>query len=232
MDKKIAIVTGASRGIGEEVSKELAKEGVHIVCVSRKKEDSQKTVDFILKNGGSAEAFALDVSDPSAIQEFLSTVISKFPRIDILVNNAGIYLDKGSIQDTTLEMLQGTLNVNLIGPFLLSQKILSQMKKNGYGRIVNVSSGMGQLYDMSSGYAAYRISKTALSALTRILHAEAGSPNIKINSVCPGWVRTDMGGPGASRSVEKGAETIVWAALLNEKGPSGVFLRDKKEIPW
>ncbi|PJZ25457.1 short-chain dehydrogenase [Leptospira hartskeerlii] len=232
MDKKIAIVTGASRGIGEEVSKQLSKSGIHIICASRKKENSEKTASFIRKEGGSAESFALDVSDPNSIQNFLKEVLSKYPKIDILVNNAGVYLDSGPIENTTLEMLQGTLDTNLIGPFLLSQKILGVMKKNGYGRIVNVSSGMGQLYDMSSGYSAYRISKTALNALTRILHSESSSKDIKVNSVCPGWVRTDMGGKSATRSVEHGAETIVWAAQLDKSGPSGIFLRDKKEIPW
>ncbi|PJZ49046.1 SDR family oxidoreductase [Leptospira saintgironsiae] len=232
MDKKIAIVTGASRGIGEEVSKQLGKSGIHIICASRKKEDSEKTASSIQKEGGSAEAFALDVSDPNSIQSFLKEVLAKYPKIDILVNNAGVYLDSGSIENTTLEMLQGTLDTNLIGPFLLSQKILGIMKKNGYGRIVNVSSGMGQLYDMSSGYAAYRISKTALNALTRILHSESSGKDIKVNSVCPGWVRTDMGGKSATRSVEHGAETIIWAAQLDKSGPSGIFLRDKKEIPW
>ncbi|EMJ97525.1 MULTISPECIES: SDR family oxidoreductase [unclassified Leptospira] len=232
MDKKIAIVTGASRGIGKEVSKQLAKSGIHIVCASRKKEDSEKTVVSIRQEGGSAESFALDVSDPNSIRTFLNDVLSKYPKIDILVNNAGVYLDSGSIENTTLEMLQGTLDTNLIGPFLLSQKIFGVMKKNDYGRIVNVSSGMGQLYDMSSGYAAYRISKAALNALTRILHSESSGKDIKVNSVCPGWVRTDMGGKSATRSVEHGAETIVWAAQLDKSGPSGVFLRDKKEIPW
>ncbi|TGL64588.1 SDR family oxidoreductase [Leptospira sarikeiensis] len=231
MDKKIAIVTGASRGIGAEVSKQLSKAGIHVLCASRKKEDSEKTVASITKDGGSAEAFSLDVSNPTSVQKFLDEVLKKHPKIDILVNNAGIYLDNGSIENTSLEQLQGTLDTNLIGPFLLSQRILPIMKKNGYGRIVNVSSGMGQLYDMGSGYAAYRISKTAINALTRILHAEAGD-DIKVNSVCPGWVRTDMGGKSATRSVEHGAETIVWASLLDKSGPSGVFLRDKKEIPW
>lgn len=232
MDRKIAIITGASRGIGKQAALELGKQNVIVLCASRRREDSQQTVDTIRKQGGEAEAFSLDVSSPDSVREFLKEIKSKYPRIDILVNNAGIYLDQGDLENTTLEKLQGTLDTNLIGPFLLSQGILPLMKKNGYGRIVNLSSGMGQLYDMSSGYAAYRISKTAINALTRILHAEAGSKNIKVNSVCPGWVRTDMGGPTATRSVEQGAETVVWAALLGEDGPSGIFLRDKKEIPW
>lgn len=129
MDKKIAIVTGASRGIGEEVSKQLSRSGIHIICASRKKEDSEKTASSIREDGGSAESFSIDVSDPNSIRTFLVEVLSKYPKIDILVNNAGVYLDSGSIENTTLEMLQGTLDTNLIGPFLLSQKILSVMKK-------------------------------------------------------------------------------------------------------
>lgn len=232
MDQKIAIVTGASRGIGKQVALELGKKGIFVICASRKEEDSQKTVQEIRGSGGEAEARALDVSKPESVSKFLNEVLKKHPRIDILVNNAGIYLDQGSISNTTLEKLQGTLDTNLIGPFLLSQGILPVMKKNGYGRIVNLSSGMGQLSDMGSGYAAYRISKTAINALTRILQAESEGKNIKANSVCPGWVRTDMGGESATRSVEHGAETVVWAATLDDSGPSGSFLRDKKKIEW
>ncbi len=232
MDKKIAIVTGASRGIGRQVAIELGGKGIHVICASRQLKDSEKTANTIRNSDGSAEAFSLDVSNPKSVQDFLETILNLHKRIDILVNNAGVYLDQGPIENTNLEKLQGTLDTNLIGPFLLSQGLLPLMIKNRYGRIVNVSSGMGQLSDMGSGYAAYRISKTALNALTRILFSEAGSKNIKVNSVCPGWVRTDMGGKTATRSVEKGAETIVWAALLDDNGPSGSFLRDKKEIPW
>ncbi|EPG73489.1 KR domain protein [Leptospira fainei serovar Hurstbridge str. BUT 6] len=232
MNKQIAIVTGASRGIGKQVSKELAVSGIHVLCCSRKMADSAKTVKEIEENGGSGEAWELDVADSNSVEKFLREVLKKHSKIDILVNNAGIYLDSGNIETASLENFNKTLNTNLTGPFMLSKEILPIMKKNKFGRIVNVSSGLGQLSDMGAGYAAYRISKAGLNALTRILDSEAGNHDIKANSICPGWVRTDMGGASASRSVEKGAETIVWAALLGDDGPRGKFLRDKKEIPW
>ncbi|EQA44881.1 NAD(P)H-binding protein, PF13460 family [Leptospira broomii serovar Hurstbridge str. 5399] len=232
MSKQIAIVTGASRGIGKQVSKELAASGVHVLCCSRKSSDSAKTVNEIEEKGGSGEAWELDVADPNSIQKFLKEVLKKHSKIDILVNNAGIYLDSGNIETSSLQNLNKTLETNLIGPYLLAKEILPVMKRNKFGRIVNVSSGLGQLSDMGPGYAAYRISKAGLNALTKILDSEAGSGNIKVNSICPGWVRTDMGGAGATRSIEQGAETIVWAALLADDGPRGKFLRDKKEIPW
>jgi NAD(P)-dependent dehydrogenase (short-subunit alcohol dehydrogenase family) len=106
------------------------------------------------------------------------------------------------------------------------------MRRNGYGRVVNISSGMGQLSDMGGHSPSYRVSKTGLNALTRMLTAELGEENILVNSVCPGWVRTDMGGPNARRSVEQGAETPVWLATLPDDGPRGGFFRDRKPIPW
>ncbi|PJZ68708.1 short-chain dehydrogenase [Leptospira perolatii] len=232
MSNKVGLVTGASRGIGKQVAKELGAADILVLCASRKKEDSEKTANEIRNSGGKAVGLALDVSDHGSIHSFVSGILNEYGKVDILINNAGISMDKGPLVNTSLNILQTTLGTNLIGPFLLAQAILPAMQKNGYGRIVNVSSGMGQLSDMGSGYAAYRISKTALNALTRILHSETREMDIKVNSVCPGWVRTDMGGPSANRPVEKGAETIVWAALLDSKGPSGCFFRDRNVIPW
>ncbi len=128
--------------------------------------------------------------------------------------------------------MRKTLETNIFGPLRLTQAAVPLMRKNGYGRIVNVSSGAGQLIDMGMGFPAYRMSKAALNALTRITAAEVKDTNILVNAVCPGWVRTDMGGPQAERSVEHGAETPVWLATLPDDGPSGGFFRDKLPIPW
>jgi NAD(P)-dependent dehydrogenase (short-subunit alcohol dehydrogenase family) len=155
-------------------------------------------------------------------------------RADVLVNNAGVMLDGGGrrIADLSLDVLQATLEVNLYGALRVTQALLPMMRRHRYGRIVNLSSGLGQLADMGSGTPAYRISKTALNAFTRILAAELEGTNIKVNSLCPGWVRTDLGGPNAPRSVEEGADTAVWLATLPDKGPSGGFFRDRKRIAW
>jgi NAD(P)-dependent dehydrogenase (short-subunit alcohol dehydrogenase family) len=183
---------------------------------------------------------ALDVSLESSVADLGALIHSRFGRVDILVNNAGVYLDShgteeaggasASVFNASLETL--TLKTNLYGPLLLAQELVPLMKQQHYGRIVNLSSGMGQLSEMEGRSPAYRISKTALNALTRILAAETRGFNILVNSICPGWVRTDMGGPNAERPVEQGAAGVIWAATLADDGPTGGFFRDGQPIPW
>ena len=180
------------------------------------------------------EFHPLDVTNASSIDALAAFLREKFEGVDILVNNAGVLLDpRGSrLLDSKIEIYRDTFETNVLGPLQLTQALLPLMKKRSYGRIVNVSSGQGQLSEMSSGTPAYRISKTALNALTRIVAAETRATNILVNSMCPGWVRTDMGGPNASRTVEEGADTAVWLATLPDGGPTGGFFRDRKPIPW
>ncbi|EMY69088.1 SDR family NAD(P)-dependent oxidoreductase [Leptospira vanthielii] len=229
--ERIALVTGANRGIGKQVSIDLAKLGIYVLIGARNPGEAEDTLAAV-KAVGKGEIISLDVSKEQSIGGALDTITGSFGKLDILVNNAGIFADPGSFYDTTSEDLHRTLLVNLYGPFRLIQTFLPMMIQNNFGRIVNVSSGMGQLSDMGGGYPAYRISKTAINALTSLSSVEAVGKNIKINSVCPGWVKTDMGGASATRPVEKGAETIVWAATLPDSGPTGKFFRDKKEIGW
>lgn len=229
--ERIALVTGANRGIGKQVSIDLAKQGIYVLIGARNPSEAEDTLTAV-KAVGKGEIISLDVSKEQSISEALDTITGSFGKLDILVNNAGIFADPGSFYDTTTEDLHRTLLVNLYGPFRLIQTFLPMMIQNNFGRIVNVSSGMGQLSDMGGGYPAYRISKTSINALTSLSSVEAVGKNIKINSVCPGWVKTDMGGASATRPVEKGAETIVWAATLPDSGPTGKFFRDKKEIGW
>jgi len=152
------------------------------------------------------------------------------------VNNAGVFLDnktgENSVFKVGVDTIQETLQTNLYGPLQLIQQLVPLMQKQSYGRIVNLSSGMGQLSDMGGGSTAYRISKTSLNALTKIVHAELKTDQIKINAVCPGWVKTDMGGENASRSVSEGADTAVWLATLNANGPNGGFFRDRRPLEW
>jgi NAD(P)-dependent dehydrogenase (short-subunit alcohol dehydrogenase family) len=228
----IALVTGANRGIGKQIALELAKAGAFVIVGARNEEEGLATRDLILRNGGRAEHFALDVSKEKSLLALQDFIMGSYGRLDILVNNAGIFLDNGEFVNTSMEELNATLQTNVAGPLRLIQLFLPSMIQNNFGRIVNVSSGMGQLSDMGSGYPAYRISKTAINAITRIAAQETSGKNIKVNSVCPGWVKTDMGGPNANRSIEKGAESIVWAALLPDDAPTGKFFRDKQEIDW
>lgn len=175
----------------------------------------------------------LDVTDTRSIDRFARFAEETLKRTDVLVNNAGVSLDDGySGFDVPLETLTVTLQTNLYGPLILSQRLIPLMKMNDYGRIVNLSSGMGQLTSMGGGYPAYRISKAALNALSAVLARELSETNILVNSMCPGWVRTDMGGSHAPRSVEEGADTAVWLATLPDGGPTGGFFRDRRRIPW
>lgn len=238
--ERIAVVTGANRGIGLEVCRQLAKQGVLVVLTSRNEEKGRQAVLKLGKEELTIRYFPLDVDHAASINRLAEFLAREFGRCDILVNNAGVFLDKEdpgdaespSIFTAKIETIRRTLETNLYGPILLCQALVPLMKKNNYGRVVNLSSGLGQLSEMNGGYPAYRISKTALNALTRMLADELKGVNILVNSVCPGWVKTDMGGPDATRSLEKGAETIVWLATLPDRGPTGKFFRDKKEIPW
>jgi NAD(P)-dependent dehydrogenase (short-subunit alcohol dehydrogenase family) len=155
-------------------------------------------------------------------------------RIDILVNNAGILVDRrgASVLDVPVETMRATFETNSYAPLQISQALVPLMRERGYGRIVNVSSGLGQLESIGDGTPAYRASKAALNVLTLMLAAATKGSGILVNSMCPGWVRTDMGGANATRSVEKGAETAVWLATLPDDGPTGGFFRDRKPIAW
>ncbi|CAN5174872.1 SDR family oxidoreductase [soil metagenome] len=229
-DVRVALVSGANRGIGREVVRQLAEKGIAVILGSRSEEKGLKAAEGI---DGAVHVRRLDMTDETGIQSLAREVEEEFGRLDILVNNAGIAIDRGqSGVDADLDVVRETLEMNLFGTWRLCEAFVPLMRRNGYGRIVNVSSGMGALTDMGSGSPAYRVSKASLNALTRILASELRRSGILVNSVCPGWVRTGMGGSSASRSVEEGADTPVWAATLPDNGPTGGFFRDRREIPW
>jgi len=234
-NSKIALVTGANKGIGFEICRQLAKREIHVILTSRDACKGKKAVEHLKSEGVDVDYVPLDVSDPKSVKKARDFVVKKYGRIDILINNAGVILDKSfetSFFDTDAETVHKTIDINLLGPFRLCQAFLPLMKKNKSGCVVNISSGAGQLAEMNSGFPAYRMSKTALNALTKILTDELQGTNILVNSMCPGWVRTDMGGPNATRSVEEGADTAIWLATLPKGGPSGGFFRDRKPIAW
>jgi NAD(P)-dependent dehydrogenase (short-subunit alcohol dehydrogenase family) len=232
--QKVAVVTGANRGIGLEIARQLAEKGVHVVMTARDRKKGEAAAQALRARKLDLEFMPLDVTVPGTIAALAAALEQKFGGVDILVNNAGILPDpKGAkVMTEDIDTFRAALETNTLGPLMLSQALTPLMKKRGGGRIVNLSSGLGQLADMGSGTPAYRMSKTALNALTRMLAAELKEHRIKVNSMCPGWVRTDMGGPDAARSVEEGADTAVWLALLPERGPTGGFFRDRKPIDW
>jgi len=236
-ETRIALVTGANRGIGLEIVKQLSRAGLMVVLASRDIEKGRAAAAKLASEGLEPPAVALDVTDEGSIRAAVDEVMRLFGRIDVLVNNAGILkegftAEESSVLEVSPDLVVQTSLTNTVGPLRLTQAVVPIMQKGGYGRIVNLSSGAGQLSDMGSGFPAYRMSKAALNALTRVTAAELGPSTIKVNSMCPGWVRTDMGGPNATRTVEKGAETAVWLAMLSDTGPTGGFFRDMQPIPW
>lgn len=237
---KVAVVTGGNRGIGFEICRQLAHRGVLVILTSRDEKKGLAACDALQKEELPVRYHRIDVDHAASIEEFERFLSKQFGRCDILVNNAGIFPDSRDAihggPSSVLRVKTGAINramtTNVYGPLLMSQALVPLMKKNNYGRVVNISSGLGQLSDMGGGYPAYRISKTAINALTRMFAGELKDDNILVNSMCPGWVKTDMGGPDAPRDVQEGADTAVWLATLPDNGPRGKFFRDRQEIPW
>ncbi len=235
-EKPVALITGAYRGLGLETGRQLAMAGYRVILTARRREAGEAAVRSLQQEGLDAEFQPLDVTDADQIARLAEHIAQTYGRLDVLVNNAGIFPDAapGKAATSALEAEPETLlagfETNTLGPFRLCQAMIPLMDRQG--RIVNVSSGMGQLSEMNGGSPAYRLSKTALNAVTRIFSEELQGTDIKINSVCPGWVRTQMGGEEAPLSVAEGAKGIVWAATLPADGPSGGFFRHGQRIDW
>jgi NAD(P)-dependent dehydrogenase (short-subunit alcohol dehydrogenase family) len=220
---KVALVTGTSRGIGAEIARQLASDHGFMVFAGARDPDDVDEAEGIVP-------IELDVTDQAEVDDAQERIGSEVGHLDALVNNAGVYGDPVGAADYDLERAHEVLEVNTFGPWRLIEAFLPLLRRSDAPRIVNVSSGAGQLADMNGGRGAYRVSKAALNALTRTLAWD--ERGVKINVMCPGWVRTDMGGSGASRSIEEGADTAVWLATLPDDGPTGGFFRDRKPIPW
>jgi NAD(P)-dependent dehydrogenase (short-subunit alcohol dehydrogenase family) len=235
-DQSVAIVTGANRGLGLETSRQLARLGYHVLLTSRNEIDGQAAQQMLLNEGLDASYHPLDVRNEASVEALARYFRQRHKRLQILVNNAGIFPDPApwesdsTIFDSDIETIIEGFDTNTLGPLRLCQTLIPLME--GRGCVVNVSSGMGQLSEMGGCCPAYRLSKTALNALTRIFSEELKQTKIKINSVCPGWVRTEMGGKEADLSIPEGAKGIVWAATLPDDGPSGGFFRHGKPIDW
>jgi NAD(P)-dependent dehydrogenase (short-subunit alcohol dehydrogenase family) len=232
--QRIALVTGGNRGIGHEICRQLAAKGMTVVLAARDAAKGEAAAAALRANGLAVEFQHLDVASECSIRAAVDAVMARHGRIDVLVNNAGILLDPrdAALADTPLADYRATLETNLIGPLLLTQAVAPVMSKQRCGRIVNLSSLLGQLDDMGEGTPAYRISKTALNALTRIAAAELRGSGVLVNAMTPGWVRTGMGGPSAPLGPEQGADTAVWLATLPGDGPTGGFFRNRKRIKW
>jgi len=230
---KSALITGANRGLGLEVVRQLSQQGFHVFAAARRREAGEKAVVVLRESGAKVSVVELDVAQETSIRAAAQTVARQIAHLDVLVNNAAILDEESrSVFATEAATMREVLATNTIGPLLVAQALLPLLKKCPAGRIINVSSTAGSLNEMGTYAPAYSISKAALNAVTRQLASALKGQGIAVNSVCPGWVRTDMGGRHAPRSLAKGAETIVWLATAAPQNLTGQFLRDRKVIPW
>lgn len=227
---KTALVTGANRGIGLEVVRQLLKLNHKVFLTSRNIENGKRVVNNLKENFEHVEFLELDVSDEKSIKNAVESFNKFNVKLDVLINNAGILPNQKRIDSVDSESVMKTFITNSLGPLLVTQNFL-QFIPNG-GRIINLHSGLGLINEMSDTTAAYSISKIALSAVTIQFSQNLSDKKISVNAVCPGWVKTEMGGKNAPRSVEKGAETIVWLAVEASQNLTGKVFRDKKEIYW
>jgi len=232
----IAIVTGANRGLGLETSKELAEKGFKVYMCCRDLEKGKIAAETLKSKGLNVEFVKLDITKTSEIRGFAEKLHALNEIPEVIVNNAGVILEPTDGEDAGIFNVDPiiflkTIEVNTMGPLKLIQAFIPLMKERNSGRVINISSGMGALNKMSTIWPAYCMSKTSLNVITKILAEELEGTNISINSICPGWVRTDMGGQSATRSVKEGVTSTMWLATTKNP-PSGKFIRDKEEIDW
>ncbi|ARN74606.1 SDR family oxidoreductase [Oceanicoccus sagamiensis] len=233
--QRVALVTGANRGIGLEVTRQLARQGIHVVATTRSESMGQALVNEMTAAGLSVSSFVLEVTDTEQCQALFGHISKAYGRLDILVNNAGIAPDQWqSGFQLDIDLFREVMDVNVYSALRLIQLFTPMMQSQGYGRIVNLSSELASLATSEMGSTlAYRTSKGALNTVTKLLSLELkDAPNIKMNAAAPGWCQTELGGEGAPRTAAEGADTVVWLATLPEDGPTGGFYRDREPYPW
>lgn len=228
---KTVLITGASKGIGLEAARQLGKLDYYIYLTGRDLNSGFEALEKLIAEGIQAEFELLDVADINSIRIAYNKLSHKINRLDVLINNAGIMLDKSNLIETPPDVIEATLRTNTMGPIFVTQIFSPLLKEDS--RVINVSSSLGSICKGMANYAPiYSISKTALNAVTIQLAYALEPKGVAVNAVCPGWVKTRLGGPRAERTVEQGAETIVWLATEAPLKHTGKFFKDKKEIHW
>ncbi|MEY9867744.1 NAD(P)-dependent dehydrogenase (short-subunit alcohol dehydrogenase family) [Peribacillus sp. B2I2] len=232
-DIKVALVTGGNRGIGYELVKQLALNGFKVILASRDPEMGHEGALKLKELNLEVSFVTLDVDNQESVSQAAITVNERYGRLDVLINNAGVYLDENKkLVSMDPYILEKTMATNFFGVYHVIRSFIPLMEKQGYGRIINVSSEYGAMSEMSyPGVGAYKMSKFTLNGLTQLIAAELND-DIKINAVDPGWVSSDMGGPSAPRTPKQAAESILWLATIGPEGPNGGFFRDGKRIDW
>jgi NAD(P)-dependent dehydrogenase (short-subunit alcohol dehydrogenase family) len=247
-EKRVALVTGGNRGIGLEVCRGLARSGLQVVMSGRDEAGLRQGQAQLKADGLDVATIHLDITDMRMLEPPKDLKVSfigdwlkrRYGRIDVLVNNAGVIPDPSGFGDTADGSILAAAHASFelgfathfYGPLALCRTLVPLMRDQGYGRIVNVSTGMARLTDMGVGWPAYRVSKVATNALTRILSGELQGTGVLVNSADPGWVRTRLGGEQAPLSPQQGADTIVWLATLPQDGPSGGFFASREPVAW
>ncbi|GAA1232241.1 SDR family oxidoreductase [Kitasatospora nipponensis] len=230
---RVALVSGGNRGLGLAITRRLAEHGLHVVIGSRDGRAGDEAAQELADNGLEVSSHQLDVTNPASVARAVADIASRHGRLDVLVNNAGIAIDRGQPAATPdFEKVRATLDTNLLGAWRLSSAAIPEMQKNGYGRIVNISSHLGSLESMGAGNVSYRVSKAGVNALTRILAAELSGSGILVNAVSPGQMNTRMAYGDTSRSADDGADTPVWLATLPCDGPTGGLFYELQPLPW
>jgi NAD(P)-dependent dehydrogenase (short-subunit alcohol dehydrogenase family) len=240
-DKRVALVSGANRGLGLAISQGLAEHGIKVILGARDSKKGAQACSRLKRRGLDVHFEVLDVANQKSIQNAVKHIQTRFGRLDILVNNAGIMIDgEESVLDVSWHIIHKTLQTNVMGPLRLCKSCIPLMKVGGYGRVVNLASSLGSLTEMADSDStaamvrtpAYRLSKTALNCMTILIAQEVRDDNILVNSACPGWVRTALGGDEAPLTPQQGADTPIWLAMLPDGGPTGGFFREREPVPW
>jgi NAD(P)-dependent dehydrogenase (short-subunit alcohol dehydrogenase family) len=231
--QRVALITGSNRGIGLETARQLAGRGFHVVIAARDERSGRQAAESIQAEGGKATFLSMDVSSSNSIGSAARQFSSNADHLNVLINNAGVYPDQGlTILTVPRDRVAKTFQTNAFGPLEVTQAFLPYLRRATSARVINVSSGYGQLEGLSADVPSYCLSKLALNGLTIMLAEALQADRIAVNAMCPGWVRTDMGGPGATRSVPEGADTAVWLADEAPHELTGKMFRDRQQIPW
>lgn len=232
-EQRVALVTGANRGLGYAIARRLGTQGLHVVVAGRSEHAAAEAARQLSAEGLTASGHQLDVTDAASVARAFADVGKQLGRLDVLVNNAGIAIDRGQLAASPdFERVRATLDANLTGAWRCSAAAIAEMRRNGYGRIVNITSHLGSISTMAGTNIAYRISKAGLNALTKVLAAELAGSGILVNACSPGKVNTRMAYGEAARTPDEAADTPAWLATLPDDGPTGGLFFDRQPLDW